>query len=163
VSPQRLAVVVVATLVIQVSFLSRFSYEGARPDAMVLLAILAGFSMGPERGALVGFVSGLAFDLVLSTPMGLSALVYTVVASGGVVRTSRLLPSLVAAVGSAAAMVLYAVVGVVIGEPTLDGPPLTAIVVYVAAINAALAPLANRALAWTQIDEQPRRHRFLPR
>jgi rod shape-determining protein MreD len=160
---------VLGTLVIQVSLLSRFSYEGARPDAMVLLAILAGFSMGPERGAMVGFASGLAFDLVLSTPMGLSALVYTLVGygsgvvSGGVVRTSRMLPSLVAAVGSAAAMVLYAVVGVVIGEPTLDGPPLTAIVVYVAAINAALAPLANRALAWTQIDEHPRRHRLLPR
>jgi rod shape-determining protein MreD len=162
-------VVVLGTLVLQVSLFSRFSYEGARPDVMVLLAILAGFSMGPDRGALVGFVSGLAFDLVLTTPMGLSALVYAVVgygagiASGSVVRTSRLLPSLVAAVGSAVAMVLYAVIGVVIGEPTLDGPPLTAIVVYVAALNAALAPLANRALAWTQIAEHPRRHRLLPR
>jgi rod shape-determining protein MreD len=125
--------------------------------------------MGPERGAIVGFASGLAFDLVLSTPFGLSALVYTIVgygvgaATGGVVRTSRWLPSAIAAAGSAAGMLLYAVIGAVVGEATFDGPPLTAIVVYVAAINAVLAPLAIRALAWVRTDERDRRQTLFSR
>ncbi len=167
--PGRLAVVVLTTLLLQVSLFSRFSYEGARPDVMILLAVLAGFTMGPDRGAIVGFASGLAFDVVLATPLGLSAFVYTVVGygvgavSGGVVRSSRFLPSLVAAVGSAAGMLLYAVVGAVLGEATFDGPPLAAIVVYVAAINAALAPLAIRALAWVRADERDRRQTLFSR
>jgi rod shape-determining protein MreD len=162
-------VVVLGALTLQVSLFSRFSYDGARPDIMILLAVLAGFSMGPERGAIVGFASGLAFDLVLSTPFGLSALVYTIVgygvgaATGGVVRTSRWLPSAIAAAGSAAGMLLYAVIGAVVGEATFDGPPLTAIVVYVAAINAVLAPLAIRALAWVRTDERDRRQTLFSR
>lgn len=165
----RTALIVLVTLVIQVSLLSRFSFEGARPDVMILLAIVAGYRLGPERGALVGFAAGLSFDIVLSTPLGLSALIYTIVgygvgaATAGMVRTSRWAASLVAAVGSAAGMLLYALVGTVLGEPTLDGPPLASIVVLVAAVNAALAPLASRAIAWAQTDERDRRQPFLAR
>lgn len=165
----RTALIVLVTLVIQVSLLSRFSFEGARPDVMILLAIVAGYRLGPERGALVGFAAGLSFDIVLSTPLGLSALIYTIVgygvgaATAGMVRTSRWAASVVAAVGSAAGMLLYALVGTVLGEPTLDGPPLASIVVLVAAVNAALAPLASRAIAWAQTDERDRRQPFLAR
>lgn len=165
-SPGRLAVVIVGFLTMQVTLLSRFSYEGARPDVMVLLAVLAGYLAGPDRGAVVGFASGLAFDVVLSTPFGLSALTYTVVgygvgaATGGMVRSSRFAPSLVAAAGSAAATLLYAVIGAVLGQPTLEGPSLTAIVVVVAAVNAVLAPLAARALSWAIADDRDRRTPF---
>jgi rod shape-determining protein MreD len=163
-SPARTAAVVITALTLQVSFFSTFSYDGARPDLMVLLAVLAGYLGGPERGAIVGFAAGMAFDVVLSTPMGLSALVYTLVgygvgaATAGMVRSSRLAPIAVAAGGSAAAMVLYAVIGTVVGEPTLEGPPLATIVVYVAAINAALAPLAVRALSWAVLPSDRDRH-----
>lgn len=165
----RTAAVILATLVLQVCLLSRFSYEGARPDAMILLAVLAGYQFGPERGAIVGFAAGLSFDLLLSTPLGMSALVYTVVGYGvgvttsGVVRTSRWITPTVGALGSAAGVFLYAVVGAVLGQPTLEGPPLTAIVVYVAAVNAALAPLASRALAWAKTDDRDRRQPFFAR
>ena len=48
---------------------------GAHPDLLWLLPITAALLDGPETGAIVGFWSGLAFDLVLPTPFGLSALV----------------------------------------------------------------------------------------
>ena len=32
--------------------------------------------VGPERGAIMGAIIGFSFDLVLQTPLGLSALVY---------------------------------------------------------------------------------------
>ncbi len=168
-SPGRIAAVVLGALTLQVCLFARFSYDGARPDVMVLIAVIAGFVLGPERGAIVGFAAGMAFDILLTTPLGLSALVFTVTAyavgtlSSGVVRTSRWIPSAVAAVGSAAAMVLYAVLGEVLGEPTLNGPPLAAIVVFVAAVNAALAPLAVRVLTWTRVDERDRRQPFFAR
>ena len=165
----RTALVVAVALVLQVTLLSRFSFDGARPDVMILLAVMAGFRLGPERGAIVGFAAGLSFDVLLSTPLGLSALVYTVVGYGtgvttaGMVRTSRWAASGVAAAGSAVGMVLYALVGAVLGEPTLDGPSLASIVVLVAAVNAALAPLAARALTWARTDEHDRRQPFLAR
>ena len=46
---------------------------------MLLLAISAGIAAGPEWGALTGFIAGIAFDLVLQTPFGLSALSYCIV------------------------------------------------------------------------------------
>jgi rod shape-determining protein MreD len=162
VSPARLAAVVLGALTLQVTFFSTFSFDGARPDVMVLLAVLGGYLAGPERGAIIGFAAGMSFDLVLSTPMGLSALVYTLVgygvgaATAGMVRSSRLAPIGVAAAGSAIAMVAYAVLGTVVGEATLEGPPLAAIVVYVAVINAALAPLAVRALGWAVAADRDR-------
>ena len=168
-SAGRTAAVVLGALVLQVCLLARFSYDGAVPDVMLLMAVLAGYLLGPERGAIVGFASGLAFDVVLTTPFGLSALVYTLLAYGvgvvsaGMVRQSRWMPSVVAAAGSAIGVLAYAVVGVVLGEATLSGPPLTAIVVYVAVVNAVLAPLAVRALAWTRTDDRDRHQPFFAR
>jgi rod shape-determining protein MreD len=163
VSWARIALIVLVTLVLQVTLFSRFSYEGARPDVMILLAVMAGFRLGPQRGAIVGFAAGVSFDIVLSTPLGLSALVYTIVGYGvgvttsGMVRTSRWAAPAVAVAGSAVGMVLYALVGAVLGEPTLSGPPLASIVVLVAAVNALLAPLAARALSWARTDDRDRR------
>lgn len=162
-SPGRIAAVVFGALVLQVSLLSRFSFDGARPDILVLVAVLAGYLFGAERGAVVGFASGLAFDLVLTTPLGLSALVYALaayvvgVATASVVRESRWVPIAVAALGSAGAVLAYAVVGQVLGEATLSGAPLAAIVGYVAVVNAVLAPLAVRALRWARTDDTDRR------
>lgn len=165
----RTALIVLATLVLQVTLFSRFSYEGARPDLMVLLAVMGGYRLGPERGAIVGFAAGLSFDIVLSTPLGLSALVYTVIGyaagatTAGMVRSSRWAASAVAAAGSAVGMLLYALVGAVLGEPTFSGPSLASIVVLVAVVNALLAPLAARALDWARTDERDRRQPFLAR
>lgn len=170
-NPVKVALVVLATLVLQVSLFAQFSYEGARPDVMVLLAITAGFVAGPERGAIFGFVAGLAFDVVLSTPFGLSALVYTFVGygvgvvAGNVIRAAWWITPVLAAVASAAAMVAYALVGEVLGQATLSGPPLTAIVVVVSALNAVLSPLAVRAVRWTLAEDVDRRRtpHFMPR
>jgi rod shape-determining protein MreD len=112
----------------------------------------------------VGFAAGVAIDVLLTTPLGLSALVYTMVGytvgsvSGGVVRRSWWIGPAVVAVASAAAMVLYALVGTVVGQDALAGPPLSAILVVVAAVNTVLAPAALRAMRWARTDERDRRH-----
>lgn len=168
-STAKLAVVVLAGLVLHVCLFARFSYEGARPDVVILLAIAAGFVGGPEKGALVGFAAGVSLDALLSTPMGLSALVYIVVgyvvgrASAGVLRSAWWIVSAVAAMASAAGMIAYALVGTVLGQATLDGPALWAILVIVPAVNAVLAPAAVRAMGWARHDERVKPRYGAPR
>jgi rod shape-determining protein MreD len=163
VSGLRVAGVVLAALVLQVSLFARFAYEGARPDVMILVAIAGGFVLGPDRGAAVGFAAGLAFDVVLTTPLGLTPLVFTLVGyavgsvSNLVVRSSWWIVPAVAAGASAGGMVVYALVAEVFGEPALSGPPLTAIVVVVSAVNAVLAPVAVRAVRWAAVEPSDRR------
>lgn len=168
--PGRAALVVIGALLLQTSLFARFSFEGARPEVLVLVALMAGFVAGPEDGAIMGFAAGLALDIVVATPFGLSALVYTVAGyatgslTASVLRSAWWIASMVGAVGSAAVMLVYALVGAVLGEPTLSGPSLATIVVVVAAVNAVLAPLAASALRWAQVAGVDRgRHTFLSR
>ena len=79
-SPDQGALLLLAALVIHTSVLSGIRLQGVRPDLMLLIAVCAGLVAGPERGAIVGFAAGLASDLFLQTPLGLSALTFTVVA-----------------------------------------------------------------------------------
>ncbi|CAN5253565.1 hypothetical protein BH20ACT3_BH20ACT3_18110 [soil metagenome] len=159
----KVAAVVFGALLLQVGLFSSFSHDGARPDIMVLLAVCAGYVAGPERGAAVGFAAGLAFDVVLATPFGLSALVYTLVGygvgrfSGTVVRAAWWIDPFVVAGATAAAMVAYALVGEVLGQATLQGASLGAIVVVASAVNAVLAPVAVRTMRWARNDDVDRR------
>ena len=54
--------------------------------------------------------------------------------------------------------------GELLGQATLSGPPLTAIVVVVAAVNAVLAPVAVRVMRWARVsDADHRRQPFFAR
>lgn len=163
----KIAAVVLGAWVLQLCLFGLFSFEGARPDVMVLVAVAAGFVAGPERGAIVGFAAGLSIDLMLATPLGLSALVYTLVGylvgrtTANVVRASWWISPIVVGVGSAVGMVLYALLGKIVGQPTLEGPALGTIVGVVAVLNAILSPLAVRALRWAMADSHDRRRNVL--
>ena len=159
--PGRVALCIFVAWVLQVGFFAQIPIAGARADVMIGLGIAAGFVAGPERGAIVGFAAGLAIDLVLPTPLGLSALVYTVMGyaagrvSGTMPRSSWWLPAVTCSVGSAIGVVLYALIGVVVGEATLSGPPLAAIVAVTAVVNAVLGPAAVRAMRWSLSSDNP--------
>lgn len=160
----RTALVVAGAVVLQICLLARFSYDGARPDVVVLIAIAAGFAAGPRSGAITGFAAGLVFDLFLATPLGLSALVYTVVGhavgsfSAGILRTSWWIAPVVTAAASAAAMLGYAAVAAVFGEAPFQGPPISAIIMVVTLVNAALAPLALWCVRWASVDRRKLAH-----
>ncbi len=78
----RLALVVAAGLILQVSVLDQITVLGAHPDVMILIAAAAGMAAGPQRGAIAGFVAGLAADLVINLPYGLSALTFVLLGFG---------------------------------------------------------------------------------
>jgi len=51
-------------VVLQVSFFGYFSYDGVVPNLVLLVVVAAALARGPEFAALLGFVGGLAIDLV---------------------------------------------------------------------------------------------------
>ncbi|MGH9065829.1 MAG: rod shape-determining protein MreD [Acidimicrobiales bacterium] len=141
----RLPLVVVVAFVLQETLLSRLQVHGAQPDLMVLVVALAGLEGGAERGAVVGFGVGLLVDLFLQTPFGLSALTFTLVGYAmGLLRAAAVdaaawLAPVGAAAGSAAAVVLYAVLDAIVGNAYALHHGLAAIVVVVGAVNGVLA------------------------
>ena len=56
--------VVLLAVVLQVSFFAAFSFDGVVPNLALLVVVAAALTRGPEFAALLGFVGGLAVDLV---------------------------------------------------------------------------------------------------
>lgn len=160
----RASLVVFVALVLQVSFVARLSAFGARADLLMLVTVAAGVAGGSDKGAVVGFCAGLAFDMVLNTPVGLSALVYTVLGyavgtvQGSVMSSGWWVRPAGVAVASATGVVMYALLGEAIGQDMMSGTSLLVIVAVVALVNGALAPLAIRSMRWVFIDSSERRY-----
>ncbi len=144
----------IIALLLQTTVLVRLRVFGVMPDFMLLVAVAAGITAGPTRGAALGFASGMVIDLFLPTPLGLSALVFTLVGYGvgvanlGVLRAAWYIPMLTAGGASMAGVALYAVAGSVLGERMLT-EHLVTIVVVVGSTNAVLAPVAVRLVGWS--------------
>lgn len=151
----RALLVLLVVLVLQLTVVLDIRIGGAHPDLILGLAIAAGLAGGTERGAIVGFLSGLAFDLFLTTPFGLSALVGTGVGvaagqlvAAGVDRTNGLFVPGVAALGSAIGVIMFAVLGAVLGQPDTLTVGLGAAVGVVTVVNGILGFFLVRACNW---------------
>lgn len=150
----RLPIMLIGALLLQTTVLARMRVFGVMPDFMLLVAISGGITAGASRGAALGFSSGMLIDLFLSTPLGLSALVFTLVGYGvgvantGVLRSAWYIPVLTAGAASVAGVVLYALVGSMLGEPMIDGHLVT-IAGVVGLSNAVLAPIAVKLVDWS--------------
>jgi len=154
----RVPLLLVSALAVHLTIFSVLRIAGAAPDVMLLVAVAGGLVGGPVRGAVLGFTAGIAIDVFLRTPMGLSALVFTLVGylvgvvSTGVLTPSWYLPVVTASIASAAGVVLYALVGAVLGEPMVSRRLVT-IVGVVAVGNAILAVPVIRAVTWAMGDD----------
>ncbi|HLJ07714.1 MAG TPA: rod shape-determining protein MreD [Acidimicrobiia bacterium] len=148
-------IVLVVVLLAQLTVVLDLRVDGAHPDIVLGLAIVAGLVGGVERGAVVGFVSGASLDLFLPTPFGLSALVGTVIgAAAGALVTSRIdrsnplfLPG-VAVIGSVIGVIMFAVLGTVLGQPDMVTVSLAPVVGVVALVNGLACYPLRRACAW---------------
>ena len=156
----KVPLVVLFMLTIQTSWLSGLRNAGVHSDAMLLLPIAAGIVGGAESGALVGFLAGLAADIFLLTPFGLSALVYCLVGfgvgavQGNVIRAAWWISPLTAVAASAGGVVLYGLVGAVVGQTQLLHANLPVIAGWVAFINGILAIPVVRLMQWALKDSQ---------
>ena len=150
----RMPLMLVTALLVQTTVLSRMRFWGVMPDFMLLIAVAGGITAGPTRGAALGFTSGMLIDLFLPTPLGLSALVFTLVGYGvgvantGVLRSAWYIPVLTAAAASVGGVVLYALAGSALGERMIDGH-LATIALVVGVCNAVLAPVGVKLVDWS--------------
>jgi rod shape-determining protein MreD len=159
----KLPLAMLFVLVLQSSLLSEMRLGVVRPDAMVLLPICAGMVGGSERGAVVGFFAGVLSDLFLQTPMGLSALTYSVVGFAvgglhtGVLRAAWWIGPVTAMVASGVSVLLFVLIGAVVGVANLIRPDLVLIVLGVAVINGPLSIAVTRLMNWAWPADVPAR------
>lgn len=124
----RLLLVCTVAFLLQVALVDQVVVAGVHADVMVLLAVAAGLSSGPQRGAVAGFVLGLFADLVVPTPYGLSSLTFVLVGfAAGLVRGDSdrgdtfFGRGVLCLIGGAVGTLAYAVLAALIGQPGMLG------------------------------------------
>jgi rod shape-determining protein MreD len=116
---------ILAAVLIQVTVLNNVPFPGGSGPSLVLVTVVAmALAAGPRDGAIIGFAAGLALDIAppASGLLGQSALVFCLVGYGcGLLRLtlerSAWLPLAGVALGAAAGEVLYALTGLMFGDP----------------------------------------------
>jgi len=150
----RLALVLFVALVLQRSVLVHARLADVGPDLLLLIAVSAGIVRGSERGAVVGFAAGLVADLFVQTPLGLSALAFGLIGYGvgtlqsSVIRSAWWIPLLTGLGASAAGVVVYGVLGAILGQGHFVRPRLLVVAAGVGVLNALFVPASVRALNW---------------
>jgi rod shape-determining protein MreD len=159
----RVALVALLLLLVQTTVVLSVRVGGTHPDLLWLLPITAALLAGPETGAIVGFWSGLAFDLVLPTPFGLGALVgcllgfSTGIATAAVDQRAFWLRPVAAVVGSVAADMLFAVLGAIFGQQQMVQIDFFSLFLVVAVSSALLVIPVHRVMRWALAADGNRR------
>jgi rod shape-determining protein MreD len=158
----KAGLVLLSALVAQWAVISRLDLFGAHGDLLVLVPVAAALTVGPERGAVAGFAAGIAVDLLVTTPFGLTALTYCLVGYGvgafqsGVLRASWWLPMAAALAGAVMGTTFWALAATVVGEEGLLTTDLARIVLAVSLVAMALVLPSLRLARWVEADlERP--------
>ena len=69
----RLGLVIVVCVVLQTTLFTHLRIDGVGPDVGLVAVLAVAYEDGADTGAIFGFIMGLAIDLFLTTPLGLSA------------------------------------------------------------------------------------------
>lgn len=150
----RLIVVFMIALLLQLTVFVDVRVTGVAPELPALVAILAGLFAGARRGSIIAFWAGLMWDVYLSTPLGLAAAAFAIVAYtlGGITEDlfhdTRTQTAVLVFTGTAATVTAYALLGEVIGQPGLIDDRLPRVVLIASAFNAVLSLAAAPAMRW---------------
>jgi rod shape-determining protein MreD len=127
------AIVVAAALLLQVAVANRLPLPGSVTPNLVLLAVVAlALVNGSMTGLVTGFFAGLATDIVppADHTIGRYAFVYCLIGyvcglADDELERSPVLPFVAVAAGALTASVLYAMVGMMLGDPRTRWPVLS--------------------------------------
>lgn len=152
----RLVPIGLILLALQKTLFVELQPFGVIIQVVMAFAASAGVAGGPERGAMVGFVMGILFDLAIGTPLGSSAismgLAGYVAGWADVIRidTTWWLAALFVGLGTAVGEFTVPVIRRFTGEEDAFSPELVTIVPVVAVTSAILSivlvPLARWSL-----------------
>lgn len=150
------AVGVLAALVVQTTLFGRLTIAGVTPDVVLIAVLLFAVRSRSEPAIVFAFVTGLVFDALSVTALGLRAGVYAAVAFIAIRTIERMdsNPFSVAAwVGmlTLAGVVLFLVVGTIFGQVNMNaGEAMRRVIlipIYNLVLAAMLSPLSARLLA----------------
>ncbi len=150
----RLAFLVLGAVVLQTTLFTHLRIDGVAPDVGLVLVLAVAYEEGAETGALFGFAMGLAIDLFLTTPLGLSALSFALtgyavgVFQGGMVRTPPRLAPLIGGLGGLFGGLVFITVGAMVGVEDMLTMESLKVVLIAALYDALLAPLLFPVARW---------------
>lgn len=130
---------------------------GAVLQVMLLFACVSGVVGGSETGAIAGFMFGFMYDLVLTAPLGLSALVfgfagYMAGGANAFVHEPRWWVKMsTVAVSTSAAVVLYPAASLVVGVDGLLGSRVFTLAITCGIFNGICALPAARIAKWALV------------
>jgi rod shape-determining protein MreD len=154
----RLFLVVVMLVVIQTTVFPHLRVFGAAPDLCLLATVAVAYEDGPDTGAMFGFFSGLATDLFLASPLGVSALTFAIIGylvgvfQSGLLRPSGWVAPMLGGLAGLAGGALFVVVASIAGEDGLLNGHSVKIIVVAAIYDALLAPLIFPIGRWAAHD-----------
>jgi rod shape-determining protein MreD len=161
----RLTFVATALVILQTTLLEHLRIFDAVPDLLLVATIAVAVEDGADSGALFGFLSGLLVDLFLSTPLGLSALAFSVtgyaigVLQGGLVYSSAWLAPFFSAIGGVVGGFLFAFAGAVTGEHELLTGFHIRVLLLAAVYDAVVSIPLFRLVQWAARDQNQYRRR----
>ena len=150
----RVVALVSLLVLVQVAVVSQLRVDRVSADVLLLISVACGVAAGPDRGALVGFLAGLGYDIFLQTPLGLSALVYCVVAYGvglfqlPLATHPRWWRAASVTVASTVGVLLWVGMALVLDQDQLLGMPILRTTLIVTIINGVLSLPALAAASW---------------
>jgi len=150
------AVAILAAVLLQVTLLNNVPFPGgAGPDLVLVVVVALALTSGARDGAIIGFAAGLALDIAppASNLLGQSALVFCLVGYGCgrmrvVVERSAWLPLAGVAVGAAAGEALYALVGLIFGDPDVTWQAVRQVLPAAVFYDLLISPFVLYAVAW---------------
>ena len=158
-----LIAVIVTAILLQSTVFSQLRLLGVRPELLYLVTILIALQEGPNEGAIVGFTCGLAQDMLLDQPMGITALTLTLLgyavgmARQYIVSPSPLVPTIVVAIGTAVGVGFYEIVTFLLGQFDAGVTYALRVALLTALYNAVLTPILSPLLRRIIEGSRPRR------
>jgi rod shape-determining protein MreD len=165
--PFRPALIIIAAILLQVAVANRLPLPGSvTPDLVMLTVVALALFKGEMVGIVAGFAAGLASDLVppADHAIGTYALVYCIVGYlAGLVspemERSQTMPFLAVALGALLGNLIYAVIGMMLGDPRADWSIVSRMVPLAVLYNV----LASPFVVWAVLKVSQRSERLEPR
>lgn len=157
------AVAVLVALLLQLTVFPHLAWEGVVPNLCLLVVVAAALSRGPDFGAATGFAAGLLVDLAPPMEHVAGRWALALVLVGWVVGRVRITRTptavvLTVAVASFVGTSVFALSGVLLGEPVGSLPMMLAVVALSVVWDVLLTPVVLPPLmaVLTRLDARHR-------
>ncbi|MET0894633.1 MAG: rod shape-determining protein MreD [Acidimicrobiia bacterium] len=150
----RLAFVILAAVLLQTTVFTHLRIDDVAPEVGLVCVLAVAYEEGPNTGALFGFCMGLAIDLFLVTPLGLTAMTYAVtgfavgVFQAGIVRSSPWMPPVLGFLGGLFGGFLFIAIGAMVGQEGFLSAAAIKTVLIAAMLDALIAPIVFPVVRW---------------